>query len=342
MGDRPLITICLTAYKQEKIVEEAVRGALSQTYEPLEIILSDDCSPDGTFEVMKRMTVEYRGPHKVILNRNAENLGLGAHVNRVMSMAHGTWLVMMAGDDVSFPERVERQYEATLRHPDARGIGAAWNRVDWQGKLLPCDDGHQGRNGEVVISRIELNRHLPFAIRGCGAMWHHSLAETFGPMGLGVIVEDDVYTLRALLVGEVVAIPDKLLNWRVGQEKMSVMRYQLRHADEMTPYEREVANRGKQHVKVAEQGVADVNCAFEKGLIAKEKRDNVLSQLKIKRFREYCRGYWWEISFFARVGLVLKGIGLHDGKWVFSNWRGMLGLSMYHRLSRWYHRRDVL
>ena len=252
-------------------------------------------------------------------------------------MVHGEWVVGMAGDDVSFPDRVEKQYAAVLRHPNARAVGAAWNRVDWQGNLLPCDDGHQGRNGEVVISKIDLNYHLPFAIRGCGAMWHRSLDKTFGPMMEGVNVEDDVGTFRALLLGEVVAIPDKLLNWRVWTDKIPVMSYQLKHADEMTPYEREVANRGKQHIKVAEQGVADVNCAFEKGLITKEKRDDVLAQLKIKRFREYCRGYWWEISFFARIGLILKGIALHDGKWILSWWRGLFGLSAYHFMSRCYH-----
>jgi glycosyltransferase involved in cell wall biosynthesis len=53
--DRSLVTFALFAYNQEKYIREAVEGALAQTYEPLEIILSDDCSSDRTFETMREM-----------------------------------------------------------------------------------------------------------------------------------------------------------------------------------------------------------------------------------------------------------------------------------------------
>lgn len=47
--DHPLVTFALLAYSQEKYIREAVEGAFAQTYEPLEIILSDDCSSDRTY-----------------------------------------------------------------------------------------------------------------------------------------------------------------------------------------------------------------------------------------------------------------------------------------------------
>ena len=72
-SDRPLITFALFAYNQERFIREAVAGAFSQTYSPLEIILSDDCSSDRTFEIIQEMTAGYEGPHKVILNRNEKN-----------------------------------------------------------------------------------------------------------------------------------------------------------------------------------------------------------------------------------------------------------------------------
>ena len=116
--ENPLITFALFAYNQEQIVHQAIEGAFSQTYSPLEIILSDDCSSDRTFEIMERMTSAYQGPHKVILNRNQKNLGIGRHYNKIMEMAHGEIKVGAAGDDISLPERTQITWEVFRDNPD--------------------------------------------------------------------------------------------------------------------------------------------------------------------------------------------------------------------------------
>ena len=108
MADRPLVTLFVLAYRQQGFVRAAIEGAFAQTWSPLEIILSDDASPDDTFRVMQEMAAAYSGPHEVVLNRNEKNLGLTAHVSRVMALATGGFVVQNAGDDVSHPERVAR------------------------------------------------------------------------------------------------------------------------------------------------------------------------------------------------------------------------------------------
>lgn len=102
---RPLVTFALFAYNQEQFIREAVEGAFSQTYTPLEIILSDDCSLDRTFEIMQEMAAAYEGPHRVLLRRNAENCRLAGHINTVADEASGDIIVIAAGDDISHPKR---------------------------------------------------------------------------------------------------------------------------------------------------------------------------------------------------------------------------------------------
>ena len=64
-------TFVVIAYNQERYVADAVNSALAQTYSPLRIILTDDCSTDDTFRIMKDLAEKYDGPHEIILNRKA-------------------------------------------------------------------------------------------------------------------------------------------------------------------------------------------------------------------------------------------------------------------------------
>lgn len=104
-NERPLVTFALFAYNQEQYIREAIEGAFSQTYEPLEIILSDDRSSDRTFEIMQEMAAEYKGPHQVIIRQSDENRGLFNHILEVAQNSRGEFIVVAAGDDISLPER---------------------------------------------------------------------------------------------------------------------------------------------------------------------------------------------------------------------------------------------
>jgi len=101
LQERPLVTFALFAYNQEQYIRQAVEAALAQTYEPLEIIISDDCSSDSTFQVISDLAAGYTGPHTVVARRNANNLGLAAHISTVMEAVNGELVVVAAGDGVS-------------------------------------------------------------------------------------------------------------------------------------------------------------------------------------------------------------------------------------------------
>jgi glycosyltransferase involved in cell wall biosynthesis len=103
----PLVTFALFAYNQERYIREAVDGAFSQTYEPLEIILSDDCSTDQTCKIMQEMAAGYDGPHKMRVLWNEVNLGSAGYINSIVASANGHIVCSAAGDDISVQQRTE-------------------------------------------------------------------------------------------------------------------------------------------------------------------------------------------------------------------------------------------
>lgn len=227
---RPLVSFVLLSYKQESFIREAVEGAFSQTYSPLEIIISDDCSPDGTFDIIREMAAAYQGPHKVIINRNETNLGLGAHVGKVFGMATGEWVVGAAGDDISLPQRCEVLITAALEQgSNCHGIASDWISINDSGVLIEGDTNssqflrNQKQHGHITgiaaCKQVLVDRtnQLP----GCSSMWKTSLFKDWPPLLPGLCWEDQTLSCRAHLAGTLHFVDDRLVRYRTSAGAMT-------------------------------------------------------------------------------------------------------------------------
>lgn len=217
--NQPLVTFALFAYNQERFITEAVQGALSQTYSPLEIILSDDCSPDRTFEIMQELAAQYQGPHTVVLNRNATNLGLVGHLNRVMEIVKGELIVAAAGDDVSLPNRTERIVDGyCASKKEALSLFSnAWlysedGKVEGLLKRRPNQFEYDAR---FLASRME-------TLTGATHAWHRVVFDFFGPLNEAGKAEDTMIPLRSALLGHVVYLNEPLLYYRTDKSRLRV------------------------------------------------------------------------------------------------------------------------
>ncbi len=200
MKERPLITFALFAYNQEQFIEEAVRGALSQTYSPLEIILSDDGSSDRTYEIMSRMADEYEGPHTIILNRNEPNLGLCAHINKVFKIATAEIVVVAAGDDISLSDRTKETWEIFSKNQNILAVSMQHISIDIKGNILPK------KNDKKIEGKYKLedygNRNKQ-PIHGSAMAYRKKIFEYFGPLPSWCQAEDAPLVFRSLLIGSV-------------------------------------------------------------------------------------------------------------------------------------------
>jgi glycosyltransferase involved in cell wall biosynthesis len=214
---RPRVTLFVLAYRQEAQVAAAVAGAFAQVGPPLEILLSDDASPDGSFAVMQAMAAAYAGPHEVVLNRNEQNLGLIGHLNRVMTLASGDLVVQNAGDDVSHPGRAARLAAAWAADPRVRAVHSAVRRLDadggaapWPPRRPPMADVTPA--AVIADGRPGRQRHLI----GASMAWDRRLWDAFGPLPAAALIEDRPIAFRAALTGRIAWLDEPLVDYRVG------------------------------------------------------------------------------------------------------------------------------
>lgn len=217
----PVISLCLVAYNQESFVREAVENAFAQDYPVLEILLSDDGSSDATFEVMREMTGLYSGPHKIILNRNERNLGIGLHVNRMVELTSGDLIVCSAGDDISTRGRVSALCEEWLRQGRIpTSIQSDFEVIDEQSRPMVENQNRNFFTGKWSGDTCDIigflrGTHRSSRMLGATHAFSREMFEKFGGLNADVVFEDIVIGFRSLIAGSFAFVPRKLVRYRM-------------------------------------------------------------------------------------------------------------------------------
>ena len=102
----PRISVLIPAHNCAPFVESAVRSILDQSYRDIEVLIADDGSTDGTWRILERLA---RDDERIHLYRNERNIGLARTLNLLVNAARGEYVARLDADDVSLPQRLERQ-----------------------------------------------------------------------------------------------------------------------------------------------------------------------------------------------------------------------------------------
>ena len=210
---RPLMSFVIIAYNQEQFIREAVVGALSQTFSPLEIIISDDCSSDRTFEIIKEVVSKYDGQHEIILNRNEQNLGLAAHLNKVIEFVNSDFVILAGGDDISMPERAQLSWDILNENLDCTAI--SFSTVTFENEYRTIVTPSELVNSYKKYSIEHLIQNCNLHVNGAARTFRKSIFELFGPLRPETPTEDSTVLLRCLLAGSVINHDHPLVFYRI-------------------------------------------------------------------------------------------------------------------------------
>jgi hypothetical protein len=166
---------------------------------------------------MQEMAAGYRGAHRIVLNRNATNLGVGSHINRVVDLAATELIVPSAGDDVSLPVRTSQivgEWLKTGRKCSA--MISAYQEMDEEGRLGEIRSNRPPDGSDLLRRARTWNM-----IVGCSEAFTKQIFSAFGPLSRDVVSEDAVIFFRAWALGPVVHLAEPLVKYRIHDHAIS-------------------------------------------------------------------------------------------------------------------------
>jgi glycosyltransferase involved in cell wall biosynthesis len=141
---RPAVSVVIPCFNAERLVGDAIRSALAQTYPETEIIVIDDGSTDGSRGVIESFADRVRWvvqPHR----------GGGAARNRGLELARGEFVQFLDADDVLDAECLARKVAMQQEHPDVC-MCCDWRRIDLSGQVAREEPGVDGDSVEASLT----------------------------------------------------------------------------------------------------------------------------------------------------------------------------------------------
>lgn len=116
-NNQPLVSVPVITYNSSKFVLETLESIKAQTYQNIELIISDDCSTDNTVELCQQWVEENqeRFVHTQIITSDV-NTGVSANGNRGRDACQGEWIKGIAGDDLLMPDCIEACVSYVMEH----------------------------------------------------------------------------------------------------------------------------------------------------------------------------------------------------------------------------------
>ncbi|WP_160726185.1 glycosyltransferase family 2 protein [Bacillus sp. USDA818B3_A] len=212
------ISIVMTVYNGEEFVKEAVQSVLDQTYHHFEFIIVDDYSTDRTKDIL----AAFKDSRLKVYHLD-KNLGQTYALNYGIDQARGDWIFRQDADDISLPERLEKQITFIKEHPDTVAVGTQIRGIS----ALRTADAHSVRAIEwsnALLTREEIKKYrfiAPPIVHGTVAFSKEAFYKAGKYNERYQIGQDLDLWIRLLEIGPIDKVPEVLYHYRVDPQSIS-------------------------------------------------------------------------------------------------------------------------
>lgn len=210
--DTPEISVIMPVYNGEKYLNDAIKSILNQTFNDFEFIIINDGSTDKTLEIIQ----SFADPRIKLINQ--ENKGIIHSLNKGISESRGKYIARMDADDISLPERLEKQYKFLENNPEYGIIGSTYFTMNQDGAISGVQP--------VLLHNEDLKKELIFqTVFGHGTvMMRKNIINALGGYSNSknaLHVEDYELWVRFAQKTKMANLSDTLYIWRANPEGVS-------------------------------------------------------------------------------------------------------------------------
>src|SRR5690606_10174743 len=149
----PVVSIIMPVFNVEPYISDAINSILNQSFKEFELIIVNDASTDHTEKIINGIKDK-----RIVYIRNQENVKIVESLNTGLDIVQGEFIARMDGDDLSLPERLEKQVNFLNRNPDVGVCGTWLEKFGVINKVVKAVE-----KPEEIIFGMSLNNVLPHA-----------------------------------------------------------------------------------------------------------------------------------------------------------------------------------
>ncbi|VXD23286.1 glycosyltransferase [Planktothrix paucivesiculata] len=206
-----LISVIIPVYNGEKTIKETILSVLNQTFKDWELIIINDGSTDSTMEIIAQIQ------NSRIRVFNCENAGLAKSRNRGIDHAQGEFISFLDSDDLWTTDKLETQFQALKKHPEA-AVAYSWTDYIDQSNQFLHSGRHITKHGNVYSELLVCN----FLENGSNALIRKQVFAHVGQFDTSLTAgEDWDMWFRLAAVYPFVGVPAVQVLYRVSATSMS-------------------------------------------------------------------------------------------------------------------------
>lgn len=210
----PRVSVCMPAYNAERTIREAILSVLGQETVPLEVVVCDDGSHDGTLALVEGMA---RQDERIRVLKNVSNSGISRTRNRLLAESRGEYIAWLDADDLALPGRFAAQMNWLDAHPEVVIVGGGIEFfADSDGQLI---ESRSYREDDASLRR-QIFRFSPVSQGAAMARRQALLAAGGYDEGLAQ-AEDLDLSFRLGRIGAFANLPQMVLRCRVHPGSVS-------------------------------------------------------------------------------------------------------------------------